>query len=280
MQRFISRLAGIFIVIGVILTFEGVKDTMDSKKQPVDFNTMTEKDLKNDMIVEGDILYNYGVFEEEYRTTYGIKTGDSDYTYLIPIGEKKYMGIKNQTNDQQIALDDQTNKTIDFLLGNSTVEPTPFHFKGRIITMSSQDKGYMRDYLLDMGYTESEVDGYILGYCIECVDFKGGMGEVGLGAALLIIAFLMIITPTLERKKQERLLYTHDTVTSPVINNNNKNADTFSSNANESPQTLKMPADSNLDSSYSREEDFDYPEQGVSEEEKPKSGLSLRLKDE
>lgn len=313
MERFTSRLMWIFFILGFIFIFNGAKDAIDSQKTPSDFNSMKETDIQNDMIVEGDIPYNFGAFEEEYRTTYGIKTGDSDYTYLIPIGEKKYMGIKNQTNEQQVVLDNQADQTIDLMLGDSAVEPTSFHFKGRITTMDSQDKGYMRNYLLDMGYTESEVDGYILGYRIECVDFNSGMGELGIGVVLFAIGLAILITPWLERKRKERLLYTNDTATYPVINRYNEDVDTYSSELNHdtpsalkygdsNSETLKMPsrdADSDTLKMPSGDTDSDMLKMSLrdsdsntlkmsaeagsngldSEEQGSKSGLKLKLKD-
>lgn len=277
MERFTARITWICIVLGLILLVDGVSDTIDSKKEPTDFNSMKVSDIQEGMIVEGDISYNYGPFEEEYRTTYGIKTGESDYTYLIPIGDNQFMGLKNQTDEQQVALDEQANKTIDKLLGYSSSQPESFHFKGRITALDSQDKGFMKDYLISMGYNETTVEQCMVGYTIECVDFKGGMGEAGIGFALLVIGVGIIITPWLEQKKRERLLYTDEPVTIPVTNQYINNSDTFSSNTN---TNLDTPLKMKNENTYKAEPILDSNDTEISQEERPKSGLSLRLKDE
>ena len=295
MERFKARITWICIILGVLFFVGGISDTIDSKKTPADFNSLNVTDLQEGMIVEGDISSNYGPYEEEYRTTYGIKTGESDYTYLIEIGENHFMGLKNQTDEQQIALDDQANKTIDILFGYSTTQPETFHFKGRIVALDSQDKGFMKDYLNDLGYSESTVEKYMVGYAVECVDFKGGLGETGIGFALLVIGVGIIITPWLEKRKRERLLYTDEPITTPVMNQYVNNSDAFSSNTNTNQdEPLKMsfsPSSPNLSkeqtntekitaNTYKAEHISNSNDTKTSQEVKPKSGLSLRLKDE
>lgn len=203
MNRFVSRVMWIFVVLGVIFLFEGASSAINSKKTPVDFNSLKESDFQLNMIVEGYVEYNLGYFEEEYRTTYGIKTGESIYNYLIPISETRYMGLKNQTEDQRIMLDQQTNDTIDMLSGQS-VTPTPFYFKGRIRMLTAQESGFMKDYFLSMGYSEAEAQKYMCQYYIECVDFSGGMAKVGIGVLLLVVGLGGLILPIMQEARENK----------------------------------------------------------------------------
>ena len=109
----------------------------------------------------------------------------------------------------------------------------------------------------------------------------------------LVIGVGILITPWLEQKKRERLLYTDEPVTIPVANQYIEDSDTFSSNTNTNLDTpLKMTFTSNSSDismeqppSEDKKEDTYRAEplstsNDISQEEKPKSGLSLRLKDE
>lgn len=209
MSRLVSRVMWVFIVLGAIFLFEGASSAINSQKVPVDFNSLKETDFQENMIVEGYVEYNLGCFEEEYRTVYGIKTGDTIYNYLIPISETRYMGLKNQTETQRVTLDQQTNDTVDALTGRS-VAPTPFYFKGRIKKMTTQEIGFMKDYITSMGYTEAQAQNYMCHYYIECVDFSGGMTKVGIGLLLLVVGLGVLIVPTVQEariaKRKETML--------------------------------------------------------------------------
>ncbi len=202
MSRFVSRVMWIFVVLGAIFLYEGINNASNSRKTPVDFNSLQVSDLKENMIVEGYIDKNYGYFEEEYRTTYGIKTGDSIYNYLITIGNQ-YMGLKNHTEEQRVALDQQMNDTIDSLNGKG-VGPDKFYFKGQIKTLSNQEVGFMKEYLAYMGYTESEANKLMCKYYVQCVDFEGGMMQIAIGALLLVVGLGGVFLPMIQEWRVEK----------------------------------------------------------------------------
>lgn len=281
MKRFTSRAIWIAIFLGALFLYDGVSDTIDSQKTPANFNELKEADIYTGMIVEGDLACNYGAFEEEYRTTYGIKTGDSNYTYLIPIGEK-FMGLKNQTTEQQNALDSQANSTIDLLLGDSSVQPSVFHFKGRVVALTSEDQGYMKDYLISMGYTEATVNQYMFNYCIECVDFSGGMGEIAIGLLLLVVGLVVLIAPWVEeQRKQKRMKEAHAALERTSSNYTERKdpfyhetveQDSYNEDAPLKMNTYSESMESTGMNSANMEENH--------LEQESKTGLSLKLKDE
>lgn len=281
MKRFISRVIWIVIFLGGLFTYDGVKDTSDSKKKPVDFATMKEADIKAGTIVEGDLEYNYGAFEESYRTTYGIKTGDSDYTYLIPIGEK-YMGLKTQTTEQQATLEQQANSTIDLYLGNSSVQPAVFHFKGRIVALTGEDQGYMKDYLVSMGYQENTVNQYMVNYCIECVDFSGGIEELTIGLLLLVVGIVVLLAPWVEEhRRQKRTKAAYESL-QPATSNYAERRDPFESDPTD--QNIYNDSTSLKINTYSENtetigDSAENQDDGGSEN-KPTTGLRLKLKDD
>ena len=100
-QIFNSRLLKLFIVLivgGAIFFVLGLLDFIDSNKTPIDYNTMTEDQVQKGAIVEGDIYYNYGPFEQIDTKENGRTTGTS-YRYVIPVGEEGYVGIDISNKD-------------------------------------------------------------------------------------------------------------------------------------------------------------------------------------
>lgn len=281
MKRSISRIIWIAIILGGLFLYDGVTDTIDSRKTPVNFNELKETDIQKGMIVEGDLLCNYGCFEEEYRTTYGIKTGDSNYTYLIPIGEK-YMGLKNQTTEQQNALDSQADSTINMLIGESSVQPAVFHFKGRIVAMNSEDQGYMKDYLISMGYTEATVNQYMLNYRIECVDFGGGMGEIAIGLLLLVVGLVVLLAPWVEeQRKQKRVKEAHAALERTTSSYTERKDPFYQDAVEQDSYNESVPLKMNMQRGNAASEKLDSEEFAEEQSENESTtGLRLKLKDD
>ena len=71
---------------------------------------------------------------------------------------------------------------------------SPVHFKGKVTKMDSQDKGFIRDYLISAGYTRDEVDNYIVDLYIKCVDTESHpvMLIIGIAAAAGGAVFLLM----------------------------------------------------------------------------------------
>lgn len=208
MKNFLSRLAGVILVFGAILVWMSVSDAINASKTPVDYSTVKESEIEKGMIIEGDLSLNYGAFEESYTTTYGVKSGTSKYTYMIPVGDNKYIGLKNDSTSMQEQLENQANKTFSYLLGQSTSEPETIHFKGRVKKMDGETKGFLQDYMmdavsvLDMGFSESEVDAHILDYYIECENYDNWGATLMVGIVLLLIGGAIILVPILVAHKQ------------------------------------------------------------------------------
>lgn len=204
MKKLKNMILWAFIILGGMFAYEGISDTIDSKKTPVDFASLMESNLSAGMIVEGDLPGNYGAFEEEYHTTYGIKTGTTDYTYLISIGNQKYMGIKSTSTEQVTALNTQANATVDYILGDSSIAPTPFHFKGKIIALTTEEQNFMKAYLKEMGYTEQELPGIMVNYKIQCVELQNGLITALLGTLSFLLGVFFLTYPWIEEQRHQR----------------------------------------------------------------------------
>ena len=75
--------------------------------------------------------------------------------YLIDAGDDCFMGIYTPIDELINSLDDQHDAW------SNGEDISPVHFKGKVTKMDSQDKGFIRDYLISAGYTRDEVDNYI-----------------------------------------------------------------------------------------------------------------------
>ena len=56
-----------FLIIGIVLTVMTLGDIIDNAKTPADYNQLQMEDFKEGMIVEGDLLDNYGWYENVTR---------------------------------------------------------------------------------------------------------------------------------------------------------------------------------------------------------------------
>lgn len=199
MRNFLWRLGFILTILGIVFTVMIGGDVIDSMKTPISYNFMTAADVKDGAIVEGNLLYNFGSYEEQYTTgRFGNKTGSSSYWYLIPlIGEEEeaYMGFYTGNSAMISALDRQKNET--YSMFDTGVEPTPIHFKGKIVKMDSEDETYFRNGLLELGLTLQEAQEYGIKSYIKVIFYDNlwvpliaAIVAFLLGAAILVIMFI------------------------------------------------------------------------------------------
>lgn len=199
MKNFLWRLGFVLTILGVMFTVMSVGDVIDSLKTPISYNFMTAADVKEGTIVEGNLLYNFGSYEEQYTTgRFGNRTGSSSYWYLIPlIGEEEeaYMGFYTGNSALISALDRQADET--YSMFDTNVEPTPIHFKGKIVKMDNEDENYFRDGLLEFGLTYDEVQECGIKSYIKVVFYDNlwvpliiAILALLLGVAILVIMFI------------------------------------------------------------------------------------------
>lgn len=199
MKMFLWRLGFVLVILGIVFTVMIGGDVIDSFKTPVNYNFMTAADVKDGTVVEGNLLYNFGSYEEQYTTgRFGNRTGSTSYWYLIPLvgGEDEaYMGFYTGNQDLISALDRQSEQT--YSMFDTNVEPTPIHFKGKIVKMDSEDQTYFRDGLLEFGLTLEEAQEYGIKSYIKVIFYDNlwvpliiGIVAFLLGAAILVIMFI------------------------------------------------------------------------------------------
>lgn len=261
------RFVFILVVVGVMFTYMGTMDLIRGSKTPADYNVMMEADYDKGMIVEGDLYANLGAFEENYTTRNGVKTGSSRYNYMIPVGEKQFMGLLNNTADLETALETQADATFDYWNGDTNEEPLPVHFKGRVMKMSSETKGYLHDYMISMGYTEDEANDYILDYYIKCENYDGWLWQLVVGGVSLLIVLIIVLIPVISSRNKKDVMFASSSTSQTAADSTFTNDTGFETEQ----ETAAAYDDSGLGTGIA--EDY-------RSEEAKQSGLGLKLKDD
>ena len=88
----------------------------------------------------------------------GSRSGDkaNGNYYLIPT-ETGYIGLKSRQVDVA-DMNKLSDETYDFLLGNGAEPATKIFMQGTVEVMEDELVRYYEEYLMDMGYTKSEID--------------------------------------------------------------------------------------------------------------------------
>lgn len=248
MKSFLSRVAWVIIFFGLILGYMGVSDCYHNSKTPMDYDALKGSDIQKGMIIEGDLLANMGAFQESYTTTNGVKSGKSKYSYVIPIGDKQYMGLENNTDAMHTSLEQQAQMTYSYLLGESATEPVTVHFKGRVKKMSSETMGYFKSYMIDFGFEQSEVDSYLLDYYIQCENYDGWQKELMIALILLVIGGAIFMIPILIIRRKDAAVNTNFSGAGTVVSDSlDYNTGDSQTDPNMAVSAFQTPSDDKSD---------------------------------
>ena len=216
------KLGIIFVlaVIGLLHFYDAIMDFDASKKTPIEYSSVDAWQLKNGMFVEGDLPYNYGAFEEK---DVDILTGrrwridvDYTYTYVIPINGM-YMGLQTKDGDKEDLFDIQARTTLNKFNGMTDEQPEKVHFVGKVCGMSNKEKKLAKEYLMNMGVSESDVTAKLRPYkLIKWDDFynsrSNAWNELKNGSICIFIVLVLLFGQWLideiksrknEKRKQE-----------------------------------------------------------------------------
>ncbi len=84
--RIVTTTLGIVWFLGAIVAFFVWSADQNAPKETVqpDFNTLAQEDLKDELLVKGNVGFMFGAYAEEFETTLGFrKSGDSEIIYYI-----------------------------------------------------------------------------------------------------------------------------------------------------------------------------------------------------
>ena len=190
----------LLLAVGIVCLVLGAIDYSDSRKTPINFNSMKDSEFQKGAIIEGDIYYNYGIFETIENKRNG-HTESTDYRYIIPMGDQSYVGIQFVNADDVSLMDKQTDETYDMIDGKVEDTTTVVHFKGKVCKMDSEDYGYFKDFMKSGGFTDDEIAQYGSEYYIQVRKFGEGPLIMILGIVFLVIDAVIIAVIISKAKK-------------------------------------------------------------------------------
>lgn len=197
----------IFIIIGLVFAFMGVKEMIGVNGDLIDMNTASASDLKKGDYVEIDITYaDYSYCENVQTTNYVFKRTTDQYYLISALADDSYfMGIKVAESQK----DDLENLS-KWTWNETDVNPGPLHYKGKLCESNSELHGYMRDYFYEMMEAvygasltyddKTQLDSYMLPYYIEIITPSSYMASIGVGGGLAIIGIIFLIVGLIKKK--------------------------------------------------------------------------------
>lgn len=205
MKKLLFYITFMALLTGGTFIWLSTANMIRGTKTPVDLNSLSPVMLEPNLIVEGELECNYGAFVEEYNTRYGIKTSESVYKYLIPIGEYEYIGIEPLNDSMEVAFDRQVEETLAYIYEETDSYPETVHVIGRIKKLDNQSLGYMKEYLLYMGYTQEEANRYACPYYLDCETYSNWGPGLVIGIVLLLIGIVLLVITFISSRKKPRV---------------------------------------------------------------------------
>lgn len=185
----------IIVGLGLIgLEFWGIIALM---RGHVEFETLEPEEISRGLVVDASIAYNFGGFMEKYEeNTSTHVTRTTDVYYVICTGnenskDSKYMAIKVPASDEW-DMEQMAENTYNGLYSE------PISYSGAINKMSSKEYQYFKEWFMEGGWTEDEVEEYTLPYYISVGALTGGAASsvyffVAIGLILILNGVIMLI---------------------------------------------------------------------------------------
>lgn len=180
------------LIIGILLIVIMGGSLIDNAKTPANYSTLKMSDIKEGMMIEGDLECNYGSYVEMSREKDNGSKTTIGYYYLIDAGEDGYMGLYTNISDLITKLDTQADATWSYLSYETDTLPSTVHFKGKVKKMDSEDIGFMKDQMESLGYEGSEIDDMSLYLYINVTDTTGHPVFFAAGIVLALLGLFFI----------------------------------------------------------------------------------------
>lgn len=191
MNELVEKIKYALCLLGVFLITAGIYSYVKYNEKPVKFETLKVSEIKNGMMVEGQVNLNFGIYEEKASSRYGITTSKK-YYYIIPI-EDKYMGISVDANSKRYPIfTAQTKKTYEHIKNNGA-QPTPIRIKGTIQAMKTKEVGFLGEAITKIKLTEEDAGKVIVPYYIVCDAFSDYLTKFIIGVICLILGIVLVI---------------------------------------------------------------------------------------
>lgn len=181
----------VVLVMGIALIVISAGEMSDYSKKGADLSTLSVGDIREGMMIEGDLPYNYGSYEKIQKEDE--KEGFGFY-YLIPVGDDSTVGLYTAIDDLISELDAQSAAYDSAETMDDVDAISPVHFKGKVTAMDSEDITYYRQALTEWYGLD---DDYISEHCpylyIKCVDTSSHPIILVIGIACTVVGVVLFL---------------------------------------------------------------------------------------
>lgn len=188
----------ILLVIGLLLAGVQLPNLMALLKGHQQFEELTPYEIKDKTIVDVNLSVNLGAFIEEWEentTTHVTRT--TDMWYVIWTGDEddidyRFMGIKVPASEIS-----KMDAMCDAYYYDEYFEP--IQYSGTIQKMDKEEYSYFKEFFLESGMTEAELEDWILPYYINVGALTGGAAVtvwvfVAMGLVLIAIGVIILVS--------------------------------------------------------------------------------------
>lgn len=187
----------VLLAIGIVLIWLEFSNIVSLMRGHIQFETLEPDEINGSLVVDASIDTNFGAYLEEYeKNTKTNYTRTTNLYYVIWTGDEyaedfKYMGIKVPASEES---------TMEAIAEATYYEEyiDPVTYSGAINKMTDEEYKYFKEYFMDSGWTEEEVEEYTLPYYISVGALTGGSAVaayviMAIGIVLVIIAIWRFI---------------------------------------------------------------------------------------
>ena len=219
-----TRIVVFIGMLGIVLTFLGAKDVINMSKDTINMDTADWGTLKagDHVSITIDMVWGQFYYETQEQSTLGVVTNSTETArgYAIPhlfingdgyYDIDYYIGLRlmrpedyriiEQILEESDAWYYDTTGTVDYGM-------TTMHIDGTLEKMDGEEKQLMEEYLLDCGYTQSEIDQIVCPYMINRGNSKASGITLGIGiffdALCLVILGILFFS-----HRKEKNTYTY-----------------------------------------------------------------------
>lgn len=187
----------VLLAIGIVLICLEFSNVVSLLRGRVQFETLEPDEINGSLVVDVSLDTNFGAYMEEYeRNTKTNYTRTTDLYYVIWTGDAyaedfKYMGIKVPASEEN-TMEDIAEATYyqEYI--------DPVIYSGAINKMTNEEYQYFKDYFVEAGWSEEEIEEYTLPYYISVGALTGGSAVsayviMAIGIILVILAIWRFI---------------------------------------------------------------------------------------
>lgn len=199
-----NRINVLLLAGGIFMIVYSAGDVMTMVKPARDFEYLMDNGVEKGTHVKGEVYYTFDCFGSEETWRENSRTGAksqskiSHYFYAIPITDTYVTGLEIPAGDYA-DMEQLLEETVAYLDG-ADYPSTVVNVNGAVKVMDQNLQKYFQEYLLDVGYTQEEVDA--MGEPLVIDQIETTTGAIGMFIAGIILIGIGIFLYIREYKKQ------------------------------------------------------------------------------